>query len=294
MRTEYKKWEWSVMRVLTGALLLITFRYNILPKEILNFSGSPYPIGLANILDLSVLSIPWVYHGLSLILLICLGWYIIHYNMLVAISGILIIGVLGNTYYDSQGSIDYVTNIVYLVLIGQWLAYFIHFLNKYSKKRDETLRVHSLAIRYSQVMIASFYCLAGISKLKVSGLNWVLESPNYFLQIYKSRYFFYYTYLEPSYIKQLAFFKTAFQDYRSIVLVGMAFVLLIECTAFIAVINRKTALFYGCWLFGFHQSVFFLMGFHFQPLEQYLVFYYINLPFWIVVLKNRIKRRAMS
>ena len=103
MRTEYKKWEWSVMRVLTGALLLITFRYNILPKEILNFSGSPYPIGLANILDLSVLSIPWVYHGLSLILLICLGWYIIHYNMLVAISGILIIGVLGNTYYDSQG-----------------------------------------------------------------------------------------------------------------------------------------------------------------------------------------------
>lgn len=238
---------------------------------VLSYSSQPVPTGIAKWIDLSFLTIPGINALVFGAAALCCWWYVRGERLLYATGGMLGIGILVFTLHDSQGAFQR-NEVLNLVLLGQVVAHLqAHYQERRGNKESaETSR--SRIIFYSQQMLLATYFISGITKLGTSGLNWVVDSPNISLQIYKAQMALYHS-LDWPFLQDLALtFSDLAADYPLAVQFIFGGALALEVFCFIGLINRRLGRWVGWLILLMHLGVFLLLGVFFFPFFLLVIF----------------------
>lgn len=71
----------------------------------------------------------------------------------------------------------------------------------------------------------------------------------------------------------------------------MASGLLLECFAFLALYNRRTATLFGLSAILFHYFNDLIMGLYFYDNEKVVWIFFVNIPFWMALLLRRFLKK---
>jgi hypothetical protein len=277
----YSARTWWIVRLLFGV-----FWFVHVPYTLFTVSGQPVPAGLANFVDLTILTNTTVAIAITALSAIILWLYVRGTSLLGVTLGMFVIGVLTQTLLDSQGAFHR-NEILSLIPLGQFLAYAI------SKvfKADDTV-VCNRAISFSKQMIVATYFIAGITKLQISGVYWVIDSPNAVLQFAKSFYQLYYSIdaaFVPSFVNSITSFWSSFPNLLRLMMLGG---LLLEVLSPLALYNKRTGKWFGWLMLAFHIGIFFIMAVLFLHFLFVLILFFI-LPSYIDA-KDKNRRVAIS
>ena len=191
-------------------------------------------------------------------------------------------GTLGN----SQGGIDHTTQLVTLALFAQWLA---HVWTAVRLKAPSSYNSQQLAADWTRQLVAATYVVSAISKLIESKGGWWHEAPYFGLQIAKSTGQAYYEWLTPP--DNAAWLAQFFFDHPIVAQLFIGAGLPLEFFAFLALRNRRIALFYGMALYSFHVGVSEIMHLGFLYHKILLLAFFVNPAWWtaksVFIFKHR-------
>ena len=159
----------SVAPALTRLALAWVFYRFALPRTFPN-TGLISPVGLARVLDLSLLAHPGLYRSLRGIALLALVAYSLGLAPHLALSYLCLHLLLYQTVLNSMGAISHRNQMLSLVLLAQAAS---------------PLIAGSEAFFWSQQAIVSVYFTAGLTKLWKSGRRWFHNAPLVALQLVK-------------------------------------------------------------------------------------------------------------
>lgn len=185
-------------------------------------------------------------------------------------------GVLGN----SQGAIGHTTQIVTSVLFAQWLGLGWAAIRRDPAKLPHGYNSQQLAADWTRQLIAASYVASAITKLWISGGNWLKETPYFGLQIAKATGQAYYEWLTPP--DNASWLAQFLIDHPIVATVLIGVALPLELFAFLGLHNRRAALFFGVSLAGFHCSVTEIMHLGFVFHKVILFWFFGNVGWWIV------------
>ncbi len=151
------------------------------------------------------------------------------------------------TLEDSNRILNY-NGLYTMTFLAQFIAYYRNNANLKSER-----------IQFPIQIIAAGYALAGISKLKVSGLGWITEAPQVSIQILKSYGYAYFNSGDISHMDKGIKMSNFIINHAFFAKTIFAFSLFFEITAWIAIKNKATALVYGILLTAMHIGIFFFM-----------------------------------
>ncbi len=186
------------------------------------------------------------------------------------------------TLNASQGADNHSTQLVALILLGQFLVYALPFVRENRGIRaawgmpDDT--VHRRAIYVSLVIFAACYVVCGWVKLDNSDWKWMRNVvPGLALELQKTNWSAYYDTLEPV-PAVLTSTIQLMNDHPTLARVFFGTGLLIELGAFLIMLGRKWAFFYGIAIVVLHLSISRLMQLDFWYHIWAAVILLINLP----------------
>jgi hypothetical protein len=186
-------------------------------------------------------------------------------------------GTLGN----SHGAIGHTTQLVTLVLLASWLAAFWATICKMrGRPLPNDFTPPQLAADWARQVFMSTYVVSAISKLIQSHGLWIKDAPYFGLQIVKAMGMAKYGDYGPGHdVSGLAQFMLD-HPWVSKLLIGGA--LPLELFAFLAVLNRRLALFFGLALYLFHSTVSEVMHLGFVYHKLLLLVLMVNPVWWLV------------
>ena len=292
-RTEYRGYEWLIMRVLFVFAAWPTLN----PRMLQKFSSLPYPNGLAQFFPLE-----WMFSsGAQAVVLgiavVHLGLYVFNVAPLWTCSVLFAIHTLLGTIVNSQGAIHHTSQIVAFVLLGHIIGYAALLLCQrrwdlaLGLRQFELLKpgerliaaAPSSVIYIIQQMIATAYVVSAISKLVRSEGQWVATLPNIALQLQKTRMMEHYNTLNP--VPELAGWAiTMVRDYPGVAMVFFSIGLALELFAFVALFNRGFMALTGIGLMLMHISISQVMNLGFFYNKWMLAIFWVNVPFWCMAL----------
>ena len=136
----------------------------------------------------------------------------------------------------------------------------------------------NLAMFGSVAIISAAYVMAGVSKLKRSGIDWVIDSPKVILKVMDS---FEHKYIDNGWEPMLAHglrMADLVQWSPFAVQTAFAFALMVELSAFLAVRSRKTARRIGLLLLSLHLGMFILLHVRLVVFIYCVVVFLVGIP----------------
>lgn len=237
----------------------------------LNFSGQPYPIGLAKYLDLTFLFDSSLFLLLKVMLFAALLLYISNKFILLGLGYIFFYMVLLGTFENSQGGVSHYEHIVPLILLGQLLAYANYKILRL-KKYNLNYTSGDLAVHFSKQAIVSIYVLSAIVKINKSGICqkfiipfpcWIRDSPLIALKILRNHGRYYSDTLAKSSIDRGYVIANYLIDHPWVARLLFGGGLILELFAFLALINRRWSAVIGFMLIILHLSIYEIMRLNF-------------------------------
>lgn len=233
----------------------------------------PYPTGICRIYSFSFLfTIPGKIF-LILFILFAISLYLFEKRMILATAMLFMASCIITSYHESNG-IFYRSTALSAVFGVQFIAYLINFYNPASDLKRN--RIH-----FPVQVIAALYTVAGISKLRASGLGWINSGELFPLQILKNYAFLYYDTGVENYLQQgksLAYTMIRNQFFTKLVL---AFSLFIELTCFIATFSERSRVVYGIGLLFMHIGIYFIMSIGPSNIAFPMVIFFLN-PLYLI------------
>ncbi len=289
LKIKYSRWELLLQR------LFFSFLVVQVCTSMKIFSSQPEPNGLVNYIDFTFLGNPYINTILQVFLFIFAAFYIWGRFMPISVAYMFFYLVALGTLKNSQGAISHGTQIVALVLLGQFCAYcwcsFLKF-QKQSIKTKDNLTHHNLAFDFTQQAIAAAYIVAGIMKLINPpfvwrmGLpipaGWIRDLPFIAVGIIKTHSQQYYNTLSEETLERgniIANWIISHPNLTRIVLSGGLF---LELFAFLLLLNRKWSFIIGLSLIFMHWGIFEIMQLKFNNNIYVLLIYTVNVPFLIL------------
>lgn len=195
-------------------------------------------------------------------------------SLLPALFFSVTIGTLAN----SQGAANHSTQLVVMLLLGQWLTYLAAGwqggLREWLSPGDHA---HRLVVHVSLVVFAAGYVVCGAVKLDNSNFHWIERVPSLALELQKSNWSEYYDTLTPV-PAALDMVVRLMTDHPNLARVVFGTGLLIELAAFLALFGRRWSFFVGLAVIALHVSISRLMqldfGYHIAAAAIFLV----NIP----------------
>ncbi len=289
-------WESLAARALFAALTIYHF------PTLMPFTTQPVPNGIARWFDLTWLAAPgaletvrWIFMGLMVPYV--LGWALWAVLPLAAFLHIAIFSL-----NNSQGYINHNWQIVSSILLIQtFVAWWWPLRQAWRARSTPTAErdVHDPALTrdawlwyFTQLIMALFYTTSAVSKVKKSGLGWMMDLENLSLAVKKTSVQAYYS--DPS-VGSAGAMPAAGQwimdhPLGTAILFGPA--LPLEFFAFVALWNRAVAFWLGLALIAMHCGIEAIMALDFYINSLCLLIFYVNLPGWIAAWLNR--RRATA
>lgn len=295
----FRPWNYSWLETLVMRMALASTVFYWLwplkpwPMTSKCFSVQDEPVGLSRLFDLTWLSNNEAYTAVmysvaaAALLYVVMGFARLRRDVLTPIA--LTIACLGISLVrgnqNSNGAVHHGYQLVALVLLSQaiyhWVAFFRTSSQATAGERE------NWAVYFSLQTIAASYVVAGISKLKNGGLAWVWDSPMLAVHMARTGDEYYYDTLEPSRLGELDPYIQWFIDHPNLVRIGMGGSLLLELTAFLALLGPRWALVMGIaiqvmhWGIGESMHLFFLMN------QVLILAFLINIPRWLLAAKGR-------
>jgi len=304
LRPQSTAWyEFFIMRVIFSLVLLdelTVIRLKLpFPKlgsgNIPSLPEQPFPVGIANIFDLTALSDPAVFGVVKCILIICLVIYVSGFALPVVLPIITAVHISVFTLLGSQGATHHIHQIGSLILLAQTIVVWWPREKGFSKLRQLTPKWRSLIVFHSMVAITGCYVLSAITKIIRTNGMWVWNSPYISMGMYKSNEQRYYNYIDPTDRKAdyevVAQFMFDHPFVTRFVLGGGFF---IELFAFMALRSRSWSLAFGLGLMGMHVMVGRFMGLQFRQNEFLVMTFLVNIPFWITACGIWLNRNRTS
>lgn len=304
-KIKYGCWELLLQRFFFSILVIKTC------TSIRNFYSQPKPNGLANYLDLTFLAAPYISTILKVLLFIFAAFYIWGRLMPISVGYMFFYLVALGTLKNSQGAIGHGTQIVALVLLGQFCAYcwcsFLKF-RKQSLKTKDNLTHHNLAVDFTQQAIAAAYVVAGIMKLINPpfiwrmGLpipaGWIRDLPFVAVEIIKTHSQQYYNTLSAETLERGNIIANWIISHPNLTRIVFSGGLFLELFAFLLLLNRKWSFFIGLSLILMHWGIFEIMQLKFNNNIYVLLIYTVNVPFLILSVnklwKNNWQRKILG
>ncbi len=197
-------------------------------------------------------------------------------GLLAALGLSVVIGTLGN----SQGAINHSTQLVSLMLLGQFLVYGAAGL---AGGAGEWVRPsvawQRRAVYAATVVIAASYVVSGVMKLVNSHFRWLEEAPYLAVQLLKTNWSHYHDTLEmpPGWL-QVA--TQALVDHPNGARLFFGSGLLIELAGFVVLINRRWAAAGGLAIIALHLSISQVMSLNFVNHMAAALIFLVNVPGW--------------
>jgi hypothetical protein len=136
-----------------------------------------------------------------------------------------------------------------MIFFAQFMAYLRH-----------TDKMKAERIQYSIQIVAAGYMLAGISKLRDSGLAWITDSPLGSIQIIKSYCNYYFDSGEIAQLQKGIELSGVVLKHALIVKILFGLSLMFELFAWISLRSKKYALIYGLLLLSMHIGIYYFMN----------------------------------
>lgn len=139
----------------------------------------PYPAGVAQYVNLSILADPALRGVLRVGMILALIPYALGVAMPVATAVLAFLWTGAGALSCSHGDLSHSSQLVALVLIAQFLAYaqdaFVRWRDGGASAVDDG---HELAVWYSKQVIVASYVVTGMTKVLRSSGQWLLQGPN--------------------------------------------------------------------------------------------------------------------
>ncbi|HLP53001.1 MAG TPA: hypothetical protein VK154_19065 [Chitinophagales bacterium] len=279
----YPRVEWLLMK-----LSLVYIWLDIVRHIFINDTFLPYPAGLCTFFDCSFLATPktaWWFYSVAYFLSIL---YLFERWMKFTTLCMFLLSLMLFTLEESNGILNRCA-LYTMIFLAQSIAYF---------KAGPNLKKNRL--QFAVQIVAAGYFLAGTSKLIASGPGWITDAPYAAVQIAKNYAYGYFNYGNIADMQmglKQANFVIANKPFI-IFLFGMSLVL--ELTAWVAVMSKRNAFIYGCLLFGMHMGIYYFMDILIVAIYYPMVIILINplyTGYFVVTeafywLKNKLENRG--
>ena len=252
-----------------------------------SYTTQPHPNGLAHWVDLTFLSDPVVWPILQGVFVVALLAYAVGVALPWALTYLLLITVGVGTLKVSQGAINHSTQIVGLVLLGQWLAWL-----RYRWRPLGDRSPQDLMVEYAQQMIAAAYTLAGITKIVRSGGRWALDAPLMAPSVVKAHDQHYLSAMQPELFERSLAYGNFVLGHPLLIQVLFGTALLLELFALVALAGRGPALAIGLGLVGMHLGIELVMNIHFPTNQLVVLLFFVQVPFGVAWLVGRVTRSS--
>ena len=264
--------------------------------ERMTFEEQPSPNGVAHIVDLTFFSNDRLVAILPWIVIPAIILYASGFGLPVVLPILTFISIGSRTLSNSQGAIHHGFQIISAILLVQTCVILFGWVYRLRKKkhfvdtRQRTIRDYF--IYYSLMLSVSFYMIAGYIKLIKSDGEWMKNSPYIGIQLVKTNRQNYYTAFDAEhYGQEKVRWASDMLEHPNITRVLMSGGLCLELFAFIALFGRGWCAVTGLMIISFHQLNDMIMGLQFYPNEKIVWIFFINIPFWLVLLNRKIRKR---
>jgi hypothetical protein len=295
----YRGWEMVVMRVLFALVV-----YSAFPNRV-PFTGAPDPVGIARVMPLTWLSDPGVLEVCRWVLLVALGVYASGRFYVVALPVMLFLTIAPATLANSQKADHHHLQALGLVLLAQWVWFTYRAISAGELVRAGR-RTQQLNVFYSQQVLVATYLTTAVWKLWKTNFGWIQQAKYFPVQLAKTRDAEYYNKLEVAggeasglVGKVDAWFaaitpqlETFLFSHSNICRLVIGSGLLLELFAFLALVGRRSRLFYGGLLVVFHLVIGRVMNLDFEYNIFLLLIFFVNLPWLVVALWRKVDARG--
>ena len=186
------------------------------------------------------------------------------------------------TLNASQGAHNHSTQLCSMILLGQFLVYALPWLKGGGLRLPSWLKpdlfIHRRAIYVTLVIFAAGYVVCGWVKLQNSDWQWIHKVvPGLAMELMKTNWSAYYDTLEP--VPQvLTTTVNLMNEHPTLARLFFGAGLLIELFAFLLLLGRRWAFFYGLAIIALHLSISQLMQLDFWYHIWAAVIFLLNLP----------------
>lgn len=275
----YATFEIFLMKLGFAYVLYGVFSSNIV------FSSQPRPVGIARVVNLTYFSQPQVNTMMVAAGYLSLLLYLTNIGTLAVLPVLFAVLFILEVMRSSQGAATHSKHVLGLALLAQVILYWAFFLfpDGWWAKMGNSDQV---ALFVTQQAVVALYFTSAITKLRRSGFSWIKNAPYIKLDIIKSSEQKYYDALDNSWLEKQKILSKGIFRYPNIIRLVLASGLLIELLSPLFLINRITLLIGGLLLLLFHNLVGSQMGIHFKKLQWMVLIFFINPPYWMMVLLN--------
>lgn len=251
----YRLWELWLVRIGFATLFFWNIKW-----ETAQYKTQPNPNGIANLVDLT-----WLGHhppGMLTkgIVIAALVMYVVGLFPALGLLPAVFFSVCIGTLINSQGEIQHSWQLVTLMGLAQFLVYAW-------PKRDGGIGslikphtdTHRIAVYAGTVVIAAGYVVCGLVKLINSDFQWVQKVPLLAVQLLKTNWANYYDTLEqpPQWLQQAA---QLIIDHPNLARLFFGTGLALEVFAFVILISRPWAFWFGLGLISLHVGIMHVMN----------------------------------
>lgn len=260
-------WYWA--KVTFGIMWLLAMAFKV--KSV---GHCLYPVGICRLYSFEPLFTTLVGKSLLLCAMAFSVWqYIREKNMITVLCMMFLLSVLIITYQESTGNFARAT--VYSTVLGaQLLAYILH-----ARFMDFDLQKHR--ILFSVQMVAAGYTLAGIAKLRASGLEWAFRTPEFALQVFKNHFFLYADSGMDSHLERGQAIVSFLMSHPALSACMLGMALVLEAACLLVLIGGRTRVLWGIGLVLMHLGIAYVMRIGISAIAFPMVIFFINPIYWV-------------
>lgn len=232
----------------------------------------PFPTGICRFYDFAPFFGVYGAVGMITLFVVLSVFYVLEKQMLLTTFFLALLSMIIIAHHESNG-VFYRATVLSVIWIAQFGAYLVQFL-----KPDFNLSKYR--IQFSVQAIAAVYMLAGISKLKTSGIEWINAGDTFPLQVIKNYSFLYFdSGLEAVRQKgeSIAYFMLHYPD---LVRTFLGLSLALELFCLLAALNNRIRFVFGVGLLFMHLGIASIMGIGISIIAKPMIVFFIN-PLYI-------------
>ncbi len=276
---EYSPIVWTSIK-----LLLILYWLSRIVIIYLQYHSTPLPQGIFTFFSFSYAQIPWIKYLFISVAIILSIMYFLEINMRVTTLLLFIFSVFSFSFEESNGVLN-IYSLLSFLFFAQFAAYVLPFFS-------ERLRGEEYRFEFSVQAISAAYTLSALSKISVSGPNWIYSGKFMALQILKSFQYKYVTNGDWSAVQQGQEMAIYLIQNPAVTTFLLSAALVLELFALVAVLNVKLRFWYGLSLLCMHIAIWQIMNINLFSISFLMALFFIFPP-----LINRIigiiRRQAM-
>ncbi len=262
--SEYSQIEWLAVKISVAF-----FWFSLVTNSTIEASGLPYPSGILSFFEPLSFASKYTVLICSISAAVLIIFYLAEKWMTATTFFMFLLSLVLFTMEESCG-IQNRKGLITMVFLAQSIAYLRN--NKYLSEDR---------IQFPIQIITAGYVLAGISKIKDSGIHWILDGPQISLQIMKSYSFAYFDSGDVAQLRTGINYSDFILNHSVLVSGFLSLALAFELFAWLAIKNKRCAFTIGILLTAMHLGIYFSLDILIKGVFYPMLVFMVN-PLYLV------------